>query len=303
MSYINGFLMSLQHYCIEVIPAVVIGFLLSGIIYELIPTGWVDKYLGKKGLSPILAATIVGTFLPICCWGSLPIAVSFYKKGAKLGPVLAFLIATPATSISALLVTYHLLGLGFTVYIFFGVIFMGVVAGLVGNRLKFTPRFVQKETCPHCEEEVPLGEPHRHGKTLAKTVIDILKYSFIEMPKELGLEILVGLILAAFVASFIPIGFVFKHYLSREFGYVFSVIFGLLMYICSTASVPLVDAFVRQGLSIGAGMVLLLVGPITSYGTILVLRKEFGTKILVVYLALVVLLSLGLGIGYSMFVH
>jgi len=299
----NNFLMSFYHYCIEVIPAVFIGFLLSGMIYELIPTAWVNRYLGKKGIWPILASTFVGALLPICCWGSLPVAVSFYKKGAKLGPVLAFLIATPATSISALLVTYRLLGLNFTVYIFFGVMFMGIVSGLVGNKLKFTPRFVQTEGCPHCEEQVILGEPHKHGRTPGKIIFDVLKYSFWEMPKELGVEIFIGLLLAAFVASFLPIGFLIKNYLYGWFGYVFSVVFGLIMYICSTASVPLVDALIKQGMGIGAGLVLLLIGPITSYGTILVLRKEFGTRILLVYLALVVFISLGLGLGYSLIIR
>jgi len=49
------------------------------------------------------------------------------------------------------------------------------------------------------------------------------------------------------------------------FGYLFSLIFGLLMYICSTASIPLVHAFIAQEMNIGAGMVLLLVGPVTSW--------------------------------------
>lgn len=294
-----NFLLSLQHYLIEVVPAVALGFFLSGIIYELIPTGWVNRYLGKKGIMPILTATVVGAFLPICCWGSLPIAVSFYKKGARLGPVLAFLIATPATSISALLVTYKLLGFNFMAYVFFGVVLMGIVAGLVGNNLKFKPRLVEKETCPHCNEDTIAGEPHRHHRNLIGLIKAVLRYAFWQMPRELGLEIFIGLILAAIVASVFPIGLLIKHYLSDWLGYVFSVIFGLAMYICSTASVPLVDALIKQGLSHGAGMVLLLIGPITSYGTILVLRKEFGTRILMAYLALVVILSVGLGLGYA----
>jgi len=72
------------------------------------------------------------------------------------------------------------------------------------------------------------------------------------------------------------------------------------MYICSTASVPLVHAFVSQGMAIGAGMVLLLVGPITSWGTILVMRKEFGGKILAIYLAVVCVMSLALGYCFSL---
>jgi hypothetical protein len=72
------------------------------------------------------------------------------------------------------------------------------------------------------------------------------------------------------------------------------------MYICSTASVPLVHAFVSQGMNIGAGMVLLLVGPITSWGTILVLRKEFGGKTLLAYLMVIAIMALVLGWCFSM---
>jgi uncharacterized membrane protein YraQ (UPF0718 family) len=72
-------------------------------------------------------------------------------------------------------------------------------------------------------------------------------------------------------------------------GYLFSLGFGLITHICSTASVPLVYALVLQGMNIGAGMVLLLWSPVTNLGSILVLRKEFGGKILAVYLAVVYL--------------
>lgn len=93
-----------------------------------------------RGIKPLLYATLVGTALPICCLGSLPVAVSLHEKGARLGPVLAFLVATPATSIPALLVCYALLGIKFTVFIFFAVILMGLIMGAIGNLIKFKPR-------------------------------------------------------------------------------------------------------------------------------------------------------------------
>ena len=147
------FLLHLKHYLIEIIPALALGFFLSGLAHEFIPQRWVDENLGKPGIRPILISTFVGAMLPICCWGSLPIAVGFYKKGARLGPVLAFLVATPATSISALLVTYNILGLKFAIFIFFAVIFMGVTIGLVGNRLTYIRKVLETtELCPHCNE-------------------------------------------------------------------------------------------------------------------------------------------------------
>ena len=139
---IVDFLVTFKDYLIDVLPFLAVGFFLSGVVNEYIPAGWVERHLGGKGLRPLIYSTIVGTILPICCIGSLPVAISLYQKGARLGPVLAFLVATPATSISALLVCYALLGLKFTIYIFFAVIIMGLVMGIIGSFQVFTASFI-----------------------------------------------------------------------------------------------------------------------------------------------------------------
>ena len=111
---------------------------------------------------------------------------------------------------------------------------------------------------------------------------------------------LLGLALAALVAVVAPVGdFVGAHF-GGGLGYLFSLTFGVIMYICATASVPLVHAFLSQGMNIGAGMVILLVGPVTSWGAILVLRKEFGGRILAIYLAVVSVMALALGFCFSL---
>ena len=119
------------------------------------------------------------------------------------------------------------------------------------------------------------------------------------MPRDIGLELLLGLVLAALVASITPVGKFIGDYFGGGYAYPFSLVFGLMMYICSTASVPLVHAFISQGMNIGASMVLLMVGPVTSWSTILVLRKQFGGKILAVYLGVISAVSLTLGYLFS----
>jgi uncharacterized membrane protein YraQ (UPF0718 family) len=321
-----------KDYLIDVLPYLAIGFLLSGLVHEFVPTEWVERHLGGAGLKPILYSTLIGTILPICCFGSLPVAVSLHRKGARLGPVLAFLVATPATSISALLVTYGLMGLKFTIFIFFAVIAMGLVMGLVGNLITVKPRVLTSQEqqaldpvcgmtvevgraskteyggetyyfcCSHCQQAFE-GSPQEYlagSRQVAHRVKHVFKYAFVDMVKEIGPELLLGLALAALIAAVAPVGeFVGAHF-GGGLGYLFSLGFGLIMYICSTASVPLVHAFVSQGMNIGAGMVLLLVGPITSWGTILVLRKEFGGRILATYLAVVCVMSLVLGYCFSL---
>ncbi|MEO0049540.1 MAG: permease [candidate division WOR-3 bacterium] len=285
----QGFFSALLHYLVEVGPALIIGFLLSGIINEFVPEGWVEKHLGGDGIKPILFATLIGSVLPICCWGSLPLAVSFQKKGARLGPILAFLVATPGTSISAVLVTWSVLGLRFAIYIFLAVIIMGIFMGLVGNLFSVSKADNNaKPSCRCCTVATK--------KNLSQHIISILKFAFVDMIKDIGLETLIGLVIAAIVASFDPVGKFVRLYLGNYWGFLFALIFGILMYICATSSPPMVDAFISRGLSPGAGMTMLLVGPITSYGTILVIRKKFGLKTLVVYLLFIALFSLVFGL-------
>ncbi len=289
---LSKFLHIFFQYGWDILPALAIGFLLSGIIQEFVPEKLISRHLGGKGIKPIFYTTLVGTLLPICCWGSLPIAVGLHKKGARLGPVISFLVATPATSVSALLVTWRLLGLKFAIFIFFAVILMGVVMGLIGNLFNFKTKEVIETICSECGKE---EKCHVHRKGFFAHVKSILKVVFVDMVKEIGPEILLGIFLAAVVDTFVPIGELIRRYLTGAAGYAFSLIFGLLTYICSTATVPFVDALINQGMNIGAGMVMLLVGPVTSYGTILVLKKEFGIKLLLAYLSGLSVLSLGLG--------
>jgi uncharacterized membrane protein YraQ (UPF0718 family) len=330
---IAQFFIVFKDYLIEVLPFLAIGLFLSGLINEFVPTRWVERHLGGKGIKPLLYSTLAGTILPICCIGSLPVAVSLYQKGARLGPVLAFLVATPATSVTALLVCYALLGIKFTAFIFFAVIGMGLLTGFVGNFIRVKPRaFIspsgQMATDPVCGMKVDVGKETKteyggkvyyfccrscqqafksrpeeylgaYSNRIAHRLRHVFKYAFVDMVKEIGPELLLGLALAALVAAITPIGEFVGEYFGGGLGYIFSLVFGIMMYICSTASVPLVHAFISQGMNVGAGMVLLIVGPITSWGTILILRKEFGNRVLLVYLTIISLVALTLGYLFS----
>jgi len=336
MNILTEFLVVFKGYLVEVLPFLFIGFLLSGVIHEFVPTRLIEKHLGGKGIKPILYTTLAGTLLPVCCIGSLPIAVSLHQKGVRLGPVLAFLVATPATSITALLVSYGLLGLKFTIFIFFAVILMGLIMGIVGNAIKLKTlesaknplsckenNFAIDPICgmnvdvckglkteyqdeyyyfcsPHCQttfekEPEKYINAKRNIKRTKNRLSSVFKYIFWDLLREIGPEIFLGLVLAAFVSTIAPVGEFVGNYFSGGLGYLFSLIFGLAMYICSTASVPLVHAFISQGMNIGAGMVLLIVGPVTSWGTLLVLRKSFGGKTLILYLTIISILALSFG--------
>lgn len=360
----NTFFHHLLHYIVEIAPSLALGFFLSGLIHEFVPSRFVEKHLSGNGILPLLYSAFIGTILPICCIGSLPVALSLHRKGASTGAVVAFLVATPATSISALLVSLKMLGIPFTIYIFFAVIFMGVALGSIGNLFNFKPRKFDfnessnkscrdnscetgsqknkendEEYCESCnndkatdpicgmsveKNDKSISAEHEGGKyyfcsnhcletfmnnpdryaisgrpNLGRRIVEVLRFAFITMPKDIGVELIIGILLAALIASFDPIGQFIKSYLAGWLAYPIGLLFGLVMYICSTASVPLVSALIDNGMNIGAGMVLLIAGPVTSWGTILVLKTHYGLKMLIFYLVGVSFFSVIFGVIYS----
>lgn len=294
MEFLPQFFHVFIHYTEEIWWTLAIGFFLSGLFHQFIPTSFVEKHLGKKGFKSVFVSSIVGVILPVCCIGALPIAITLKRKGASLGSILAFMVATPATSISALLVCLKLLGAVFTLIIFFGVIFMGMVMGFVANGIKYNykPQEDELRDCCH-DSSQPLGVDDVPNATKLKNA---LKFAFITLPKEIGLEVIVGIALASFITVFEPIQHLIHEYLVGAVGYVFVLFIGLLTYVCSTASVPMADAFIQSGMSYGQALCYLLVGPITSYGTILVIKKDFGMHVLALYLSIICVLSLIYGI-------
>ncbi len=299
MELLTEFVKVYLHYGEELWLTLAIGFLLSGLFFKFIPSNIVERHLGKDGIGPIFIASVIGIILPVCCIGSLPIALTLHRKGARLGAVLAFLVATPATSISALIVCWKLLGFVFTFIIFAAVIIMALIMGIVCDGIKLkTKRSGQSgNSCCHEEESGDKQEESSIKERLKGAVV----YGFITLPREMGVEVLIGIALASFITVFEPLQQLIHEYLTGLLGYFFVLIVGLLTYVCSTASVPMADAFLQSGMSYGQALCYLLVGPITSYGTILVIKKDFGTHVLVMYLSIIIFTSLLTGIVVDLY--
>lgn len=300
MTLLQNFFLAFLSYCQELWWILVIGFSISGLLYKFVPAGLVERHLGGPGLKPILYASFAGTALPVCCFGSLPIAITLRGKGASLGAVMAFLIATPATSVPALIACWKLMGLAFAIYIFFAILIMAVVMGVLFNRMNIPidrAREIGGDTC--CADDHGSSGTSGASATPSQKIKEAIYYAFVTLPKEIGVEILVGIGVASFITVFEPVQHFIRDNLVGYVGYGVILVFGLLTYVCSTASVPMADAFLKSGMSYGQALTYLIAGPVTSYGAILAIKKEFGGRVLGVYLLLICFFSVAYGLIYD----
>lgn len=118
-----------EHVVLCLLPA----FFIAGVIAVFVSQGSVLKYFGanaKKWLA-YTVASVSGTILAVCSCTILPLFSSIHKRGAGLGPAIAFLYSGPAINILAIILTARILGFEFGVARIIGSVTFAVVIGII----------------------------------------------------------------------------------------------------------------------------------------------------------------------------
>ena len=77
------------------------------------------------------------------------------------------------------------------------------------------------------------------------------------------------------------------------------LVIGIPLYTCASAATPVMATLVLKGLNPGAALVFLLAGPATSLGSITVLLKFLGARVVALYLASIAVMSLLAGFALN----
>ena len=118
-----------EHVLLCLIPA----FFIAGAISVFVSQGAVMKYLGPKANKTVAypVAAVSGTILAVCSCTVLPLFASIHKRGAGLGPAVAFLYSGPAINVLAIILTARILGPELGLARAVGAVGFAVVIGLL----------------------------------------------------------------------------------------------------------------------------------------------------------------------------
>jgi len=122
-----------EHVLLCVVPAMFI----AGAIVVFLNQQAVMKYLGPNArkLTAYSVASVSGAILAVCSCTVLPLFKGIYKKGAGLGPAVAFLYSGPAVNILAIVLSYKVFGWQLGAARMIGSIAFAFVIGLVMQAL------------------------------------------------------------------------------------------------------------------------------------------------------------------------
>jgi len=276
---------------IESAPWLLLGYLLAGIIKQLIPSSWVQSQLAKPGFMSILKGAVIGAPLPLCSCGVIPTALAIRKAGASKGATASFLVATPETGVDSISFSYAVLGPIYALARPIGALVSAVIAGVLvhnfdGDDKPEAQLEESKSGSSCCSSKANTAAVAGHS-SLAQKLVASVQYGYGNMIVDTAKWLLIGLVAAALITTFVPQSF-FLRWGDGLLAMLVMVIVGLPMYICATASTPVAASLLFAGISPGAALVFMLTGPATNIATMGVIKEQLGGRSLLAYLLAVI---------------
>lgn len=277
---------------IESAPWLLFGFAVAGVIKALVPEDLMASQLGKPGIAATVKAALIGAPLPLCSCGVIPAAMGLRRGGASKGATTAFLISTPETGVDSVSVSYALLGPFMAVMRPVAAIISAIVAGLLVGRDSDAPKPVALAAEGCCAADTAASATSASWR---QKLFAAWHFTFIDLLRDITKWLLIGLACAAVIKTFVPEELLLQ-WGDGLLAFVVMALIGVPMYICATASTPIAAGLLFSGLSPGAVLVFMLVGPATNIATVALVKRELGLRALYAYLFSV--LSVSFACGY-----
>jgi hypothetical protein len=274
----------------EVGWALVLGFLLSGIVQAWVPRARMERALGGRDFRSVALSTGLGAASSSCSYAAVAIAKSMFQKGASLANAMVFQFASTNLVFEIGIVMWIFLGWEFTLAEFLGGLIL-IVLMWIGIRL-FVTRRVEAEAHEHALE-AETGHEHRSagGEELPwrrrLTSVDAwsdVAHNFRGDWEMLWKEITVGFLIAGFVAL-LPMSFFNGLFITDAPAWIRipeNVVVGplvaVLSFVCSVGNVQLAAVLWAGGISF-AGVIAFIYADLLIIPILLIYRRYYGTRV------------------------
>ncbi len=266
--------------------ALLLGFLVGGVIDYLVPREYIERYLSQHKKRSIVYSIVLGFLMSACSHGILAIAMELYRKGANVSSVIAFLLASPWANLPITILLFGFFGLK-AFLIVFAAIVIALVTGLI--YLYFERRgFIE---CIHCamgrhkmynqEDFSLLLDIHKRIKNRSQSIVDILvgvlKGSW-ALTKMILWWLIIGMIMASLARAYIPHQLFMMYMGPTWIGMLFTLIFATIIEVCSEGSSPLAFEIFRRTGAFGNSFIFLMAGVATDYTEIGLIWHTIGRR-------------------------
>ena len=259
-----------QVYFLAIWKAAVLAVILGSLIQVLIPRDWLLRLFGKAGLGSTLRGGLFALPGMMCTCCAAPVAAGMRRQKVSVGAALAFWIANPVLNPATLVFMGFVLGWGFSVLRLVAGIVLVVGVSLIAQRIS-RPESIPDAALDAVSEASQIDQQNffsRWGQTLWQLFWNTI-------PVYLLAVLLLG---AARVWLFPHVDGAMSDNLMWL---VPLAIIGTLFVIPTAAEIPIVQTMMALGMGTAPAVALLMTLPSVSLPSLLMLRKDFDTRVLV----------------------
>ncbi len=240
---------------------------------------------GKRlGVLGIIAASALGVASPLCMYGTIPIAASFSRGGMKDDWLAAFMMSSILLN-PQLIVYSAALGTRVMTVRIASCFLCGTAAGLLVRLF-----FREKPFFDFTGFDEPKSrdtDPNlflRYLRNLGRNV------------KATGLYFFLGVLLSALFQRYVPAEAMTALFGGNEaLGVLMAATIGVPLYACGGGTIPLLQQWLWDGMSVGSAASFMLTGPATKITNLGALKIVLGLRHFLLYLAYVMIFSFATG--------
>lgn len=256
--------------------SVVLAIVFVGLLSK-VPQEFVVSVLGKGGtVKGLWRATMAGVLLDLCNHGILAVGMELRRKGASLGQVMAFLIASPWNSISLTLIMVALIGIGWTLAFIALSMLLALSTGWLFDRLE------QRGTLPASNVSTELPEGFKFWPE-AKARLQEVQWDGVLLHAMIrsGLDgskmvikwILVGIALASLIRGFVSLEDFQTYFGPTMAGLWATLLAATIIEVCSEGSTPIAADLMTRANAPGNSFAFLMAGVATDYTEVMVIKE------------------------------
>lgn len=261
-----------------------IGSAVSVFLKDKIHSSFMRVSQKNIGVANIFIASVLGIISPLCMYGTVPIAASFSKSGIRDDVLGAFMMSSILLNPQQIIYSMALGNMVLAVRII-SCFFCGICAGFLIRYLFRDKRFF----CFDGFEEMP---NHDTAKNPFLRYINNLGRNI----KATGMYFILGILLSALFQRYIPANAVAMFFGGNEvFGVLMAATIGVPLYVCGGGTIPLLQQWLLDGMSIGSAASFMVTGPATKITNLGALKIILGGKRFLLYIAYIMIFSFAIG--------
>lgn len=265
---------------------IVVSFIVS-LIQQVVSEEKIKKLLSKpnKAVNYILGM-IFGAVTPFCSCSTIPILAGLLNSKVPFGPAMSFLIASPLMNPLMIFMLWALLGWKVAIVYFVVLAIFSILTGLVFSKMNLA------ESYKGVNVKGDGFFANKTGSRFKQALNDAWAFLYPMLP-----YLFIGVFIGAFIYGFIPEEFITKYAIGDGFISVFiASVIGIPMYIRPETMLPIAEALVSKGMSLGTVVALIIGGAGASIPEVVLLSKLFKKKFVVSFVIAILVVAIATGL-------